>query len=60
MAKAPNPIFTQDTPQGLTKDQADYADAFNEVDPEMDSLDRACDLVDEVLKAVGSEGRVIH
>lgn len=52
MAKAPDPIFIQDAPQGLTTDQAEFAQAFDQTEKHMGALDRACALIDEVLDAV--------
>ena len=53
MAKAPNSIFTQDAPRGLTPEQADYAEEYNRVERDMTSLDRACALIDQLVLDAG-------
>lgn len=55
MAKAPHPVFLEDSPCGLTPDQEAYADAFGQAEKDMVSLDKACVLIDEVLDALSSK-----
>ncbi|AYG48437.1 hypothetical protein DV532_29850 (plasmid) [Pseudomonas sp. Leaf58] len=61
MAKAPHPIFAEDAPDGLTQNQAEFAQAFDHTEKDMEALDRACLLIDEVLDAVAQPpGRQTH